>query len=164
MSALPERTRTIAALKVLSEIVGKQTIADKDALMSALRDLGVKGSVDAVMPDGTPIGTVTMNKGRTVAAVNDRAAFTAWVAKNHPQQVSEVTTTVVRPAFEMAVLKSAQKAGEPVDVKTGEAIPGVGVIVGEPFLTTRLADEAHDVVLTAMRTGFQPLALPGGAE
>lgn len=160
MTSIPERARTIAALKVIDDLVKRQTGTDKQSLLDALRELGVKGAVDAVMPDGTHLGRVTVCKGKTAAKVTDYDALTEWVTEHHPHQV--VTVTSVRPAFIASLLKSAQDAGEPVD-SSGEVVPGVEVFEGSPYLSTSLAHGAAEVVLAAVRSGvLQPLALPGG--
>ena len=124
MTTIPERARTIAALKVIEDLVKRQTSADKQSLLEVLRDLGVKGAVDAVMPDGTHLGRVTVCKGKTSAKVTDYDALTEWVQANHPHHI--MTATSVRPAFLASLLKCAQDAGEPVD-STGEVVPGVEV-------------------------------------
>lgn len=162
MTSIPEQSRTVAALKVIAEVVKTQQGDEKAAFLKALQDLGVKGTVEAKLPDGTQIGSVTMCAGRSSAKVTDRAAFTKWVEENHPDQVTKPILTLVRPAFEMAVLKAAKDAKAPVD-QNGEVVPGISVDEGEPYLTTTLADGAAQVVLSAIKSGtIQPLALPAG--
>ncbi len=112
------------------------------------------------MPDGSKLASISVAAGRTTARVADADAFLTWVFENHPSEIETVKTTRVRPAYERAVLDSAKKAGVPVDA-TGEVVPGVEVGDGEPYLVTKLADGAHERVLSAIQRGaIQPLALP----
>jgi hypothetical protein len=159
MTDIQEQIRTIAALKVIEDLVKQQTGTDKQRGMAALQELGVRGAMEARMPDGTPLGTVSIRKGRVTAKVTDLDALTEWVENHHPEHI--VTVTSVRPAYVSVLLKQAQDAGAPVD-KTGEVIPGVSVTEGEPYLATTLTNGAAKVVLAAVRSGWQPLALPGG--
>lgn len=162
MNTTPELARTVAALKAVAEILSGQQTTEKDALLAALTEAGIKQQ-EVTLPDGTKIASISVAAGRTTARITDSAKFFEWVFENHPSEIVTEKTTKVRPAYERAVLEAAKKAGVPVDA-TGELVPGLEVGDGDPYLITKLADGAHAAVLTAIQAGsFQPLALPGGA-
>lgn len=160
MTDIPQLAREHAALKVVADVVKAQQDVTKDQLSTAMGDLGVK-SVTAKLPDGTELGSVSLAKGRVAARVKDPVAFANWVAEQYPSEV-EIR---IRPAFEKSLLDDAKKVGSPVDRHTGEVIPGVEIGQGEPYLTTRLSEDAHGAVLAAIRAGdIQALALPAGEQ
>lgn len=159
----PELARTVAALKAVGEILGGQQSAEKDALLKALSDAGIKQQ-EVTLPDGSKLASISVAAGRTTARVADSEAFLEWVFNHHPAEVETIKTTRVRPAYERSVLDAAKKAGLPVD-STGEVVPGVEVGDGDPYLVTKLADGAHQRVLAAIQQGaIMPLALPSGEE
>ncbi len=157
----PELARTVAALKAVGEILGSQQSTEKDALLRALKDAGIKQQ-EVTLPDGSKLASISVAAGRTTARITDSAAFLEWVFNHHPSEIETLKTTRVRPAYERSVLEAAKKAGEPVDA-TGEIVPGVEVGEGDAYLVTKLADGAHQRVLSAIHAGqIQPLQLPAG--
>jgi hypothetical protein len=157
----PELARTVAALKAVGEILSGQQTAERAALLDALSEAGIKQQ-EVTLPDGSKLASISVAAGRTTARVADQEAFLEWVFENHPTQIETLKTTRVRPAYERSVLESAKKAGEPID-STGEVVPGIEVGDGEPYLVTKLADGAHQRVLSAIQAGsIQPLQLPAG--
>lgn len=157
--SIPEVARAVAALKVMSDLVKNQQGTEKGALMAQLNGLGVNGTVNATLADGTPLGTVGMVKGRTTATIDNDAALTAWVEDNHPGEIETVRR--VRPGYVKKLLDAAKVKGAAVDAH-GEVIPGILVGEGDPYLSVRLADDAEQAVVSALESGFQPLALPAG--
>lgn len=159
----PELARTVAALKAVAEILAGQQTAEKQALLDALREAGIKQQ-EVTLPDGSKLASISVAAGRKTARIADSDAFFQWVFDNHPSQVETVKTTRVRPAYERAVLESAKKVGEPIDA-TGEVVPGLEVGDGDPYLVTKLADGAHQRVLAAIQAGaIQPLSLPAAED
>ncbi|MYV44961.1 hypothetical protein [Streptomyces sp. SID2888] len=90
--------------------------------------------VDALLPGGTKVGSVSRTGGETAAQIVDDEAFTAWVRDTFPSEhVVEIVPmqvrTNVRPAWQARALAAMTAAGVPryVDEATGEVheVPGV---------------------------------------
>ena len=101
------------------------------------------------------LGTVSLPVSKEAAVVADTAAFAAWCAQRHSANVE--TVTVVRPAFQAALLARVVCDGDVVvDPDTGEAIPGLAVRPGgQPRALTIRAD--RDVTRAAAELGEQML-------
>ncbi|MYY08801.1 hypothetical protein GT204_07760 [Streptomyces sp. SID4919] len=92
--------------------------------------------VDALLPDGTRVGSISRTGGESAAAVVDIDAFTAWVRDTYPSEhvvrvrPVEITTSV-QPAFAAQILAQMTAAGAAriVDETTGEVhdVPGVAI-------------------------------------
>lgn len=159
--SLQDQARTVAALKVIGEILQGQQAQEKAELIAALQELGVK-QLEVQLGDA-PLASVSVAKGRKTARVANPAEFLQWVVDNHPSEIETVTR--VRHAYERAVLDTAKREGVAIDSATAEFIPGVEVGDGDPYLVTKLAEGAHENVLTAIQQGtIMPLALPAGDE
>jgi hypothetical protein len=156
MADMKSAARTAMAAKLISDVV---TAEHKPVKVSLLADM-VDGGVERVRvtdDDGNNLGAVSVTSGRVSAKVFDEQAFTAWVAERHPHQLVEV----VREAFAKKVLAEAVSAGDPVDPTTGEQIPGVELVAGDPYLMVRPAAGAVDKMReTLIERGL--LQLPGG--
>ena len=108
----------------------------------------------ATIPGGPDIGTVTLANGATRAAVGDTEAYEAWVRKAHPEQIETVpATTRINPEFTARITSAAKKLGIAVDAETGEEVPGIVVLTGEPYPMVKLAEDARDVVASAWQKG-----------
>lgn len=92
--------------------------------------------LDALLPNGTKVGSVSRTGGEATAQIVDDTAFTAWVRDNYPSEhVVEIipmqVRTSVRPAWQAQVLAAITAAGVPryVDEATGEVhdVPGVEI-------------------------------------
>jgi hypothetical protein len=140
MSELAELKR-LARMVLAGKVIPESMIAARQQLLAAMVEAGsekqrVRGD------DGSDYGTVSMCGGEPKAKVVDEAAFTRWVAHNRPDEVEEIVTRRVRPAYEKLLLEGATKAGEPIDAE-GTLIPGVQIMAGEPYLAARPTETAR---------------------
>lgn len=92
-------------------------------------------------PRGEKLGTVTLTDGRRTAVVTSEAAALAWVKLFHPTEVESPER--VRPAYLGTLLDASKEAGVGVDPATGQLLPWIDVVEGDPFLTVRKLDEAR---------------------
>lgn len=102
----------------------------------------------AELPDGTPIGTVTIGKAAETASVTDARALLAWVKEHRPTEIVES----VNLAYVDQLRREAKVHGHAFDKETGEIIPGIEVVTGStsyrptvdatsiPVLRARLAE------------------------
>lgn len=155
MSAPHELALHLALLRVVADLVKDSRTAAATAAQATL-DTGER--LSARLPGGERIASVTMANGKTEAKVTDEDAFTAWVADTYPTEVEQIT--VVRESFRRRLLDHAKQAGAPV-TSTGEAIPGVQIVQGDPYPSVRLADDARAIVGRAWRAG-ELAAFTGG--
>lgn len=129
--------RTIAAraalAKRMGELLAERTTDTRDEVLAALLDLrrehGMKSAV-ITLPDGTPIGTVTLTEPNDSFQVVDDKAFLRWVEDNHPNEVEYVPT--VRPSFKKMLLEGwAENTTDDgvvvTDKETGEQVTVAGV-------------------------------------
>lgn len=139
-----------ALLKVLMGELGDA----KSAADCEIRDTWHPGDRNtATLPGKVLLGAVTFAKGKTTSQLVDEPAFTAWVEKVHPEQMETVTITRVRPGYRERLMSAARRLGEAVDGETGEAVPGITVVQGEPYPMVKLAPDARDAVVRAWRAG-----------
>jgi hypothetical protein len=92
--------------------------------------------LDALLPDGTKVGSVARAGGEVAAQVTDEEALTAWVRDHFPSEhIVEIVPmrveTRVQPGFVMKLLAEATAAGTPqyADPATGviHDVPGVEI-------------------------------------
>jgi hypothetical protein len=108
----------------------------------------------ATLPNRTDVGTVTLAKGRTTAAVTDPAAYEAWVRENHPEWIETVPATErINPDATARLTSAAKKNGVAVDAETGEVVPGIEVVAGDAYPMVKLNEDARDAVAAAWRDG-----------
>ena len=139
-----ELARDLAVLKALSERVK----AARDTTASvALSEMDVTDRTAAKLPDGTVIGTVSVAAGRVTSKVVDLPALLEHVKATAPSEV--VTVEEIRPAYLAKVLAEVKE--------TGEIIPGVDLVEGDPYTVVRLASGAADAVTRAWADGSLPL-------
>lgn len=127
-------------------------------------------TVDALLPGGTRVGSVSRTGGEATAQIVDDEAFTAWVRDNYPSEhVVEIipmqVRTSVRPAWQAQALAAMTAAGVPryVDEATGEVhdVPGVEIrpsrAAGLRMTYTRRSKknpvDGRDLVAEAWRSG-----------
>lgn len=167
MSAREDATRA-ALLKVIGEQLKAAKAGTDGQIAGTWRP---KDRSTAVLPNGSEIGTVTLAAGRTTARLSDEAAFRAWVEKVHPDQMETVTITRPDPGFVARLMSAAQKLGHPVDAETGEEVPGITVVQGDPHPMVKLDPDAAAVVAAAWQDGqlielvaglLRPALPPGG--
>lgn len=162
-----------AALKALADTIGDRMKVVKAELQTQLVSAGVS-RVDALLPDGTKVGTISRPESKPKAVVLDDKAYLAWVVQNAPDNIVSQVVTQVRPAYTTALLAEMTAAGvaQWTDEATGEVhdVPGVEVKkVRETTHSVRSADGSRDVIVEAWRAGaLKHLRLlelvAGGAE
>lgn len=113
------------------------------------------------MPGFTVTSSVTHNG----VAVDDQAAFVAYVAEAYPTEVETVTVTRVRPAWQERFLKDVVGRGEPPCDADGRVIPGLRFVPGGEFKSVSVtpAPATKDELRFTARqiaSGALPLALP----
>jgi hypothetical protein len=137
-------------LKVLVSKLGEaKTAADAE-----IRDTWrVKDRAAAVLPGDYAIGSVTLAKGRATSKLTDEAAYEAWVRKTHPDEIETVTIERVNTDFTQRLMSAARQLGIAVDAATGEEVPGIEVVEGDPYPTVRLAPDAAEIVAQAWQDG-----------
>lgn len=158
MSEIKDLARVAMVSKLVADAAITEGKAARESLAAHMAGDGLE-RVRVLGEDATDYGTVVLAAGKRTAKVTDPAAFAAWVAARYPDEV----VPAVRPAFQERLLAGATKAGDPVDVGTGELIPGVELSQGEPYLTTRPTAEAKDRMRAALATNGL-LSLVSGGE
>jgi hypothetical protein len=112
----------------------KDAKATADDLLDKAYKAGGTTKIDAMLPDGTKVGSSSRQGGEREAQVVDADAFRAWVRDHYPTEhvvefVPAQVLTSVRPGFAGKVLAEATAAGTAkyVDPGTGEVhdVPGV---------------------------------------
>lgn len=160
-----------AALKALADTVMERLKVVKAEMQEALTSGGV-GRVDALLPDGTKVATISRTDPKPAATITDSDAFLTWVRANSPHNVTTRLITEVRPAYTTALLAEMTAAGtaEVSDKETGvvEAVPGVEVRATRSTThSVRPTKTGRDLIAEAWRTGaLSHLPLPqitGGA-
>lgn len=148
--------RTLARdVLVLKELANRVAAADRQ--LRAQAGAGWEpGDRMTVKVGDQKIGTVSLANGRVTARVTDAPALLAWVKATYASEVH--TVEEIRPAFLAKLLGDAKDAGQPVDARTGEAVPGVEVGVGDPYVTTASEKHAAEVIAAAWASG--ELVLP----
>lgn len=149
--------RAVAAGLVANGIKDIEKAAKADLLEECLKT-GTR-TIDVADEDGTPLATVSKAAGKGKAAVVDAEAFDEWIGKNYPDAVT--TITVVDPDVKLRLLNAATAVGDPVDVATGEVMPGVEIKPGSVYITARPTAEAKARMKT-MLAGSPLLELAGG--
>jgi len=142
-STAREAAVRVAVLKALTDQI-KETVAQARA--DVLKQLGAGDRKNAILPDGTSVGTVTVSvrEGKVQAYVEDEAAFLAWVTEERPDEI----ITEVRSSYRRALLDGL--------AKTGEVVPGVSFSRAddsEPYVTVRQTDAQVAAVVCAWQDG-----------
>lgn len=119
-----------AALKALHDAIGDQLKTTKADMQQALEESGAR-SVDALLPDGTKVGTVSRSTPKATAQVVDGDLFLKWAQQHAKKNVTTRLVTEVSPAYRTALLAEMTAAGttEGADMETGEVmeVPGVEI-------------------------------------
>jgi hypothetical protein len=90
-------------------------------------ELAAKEAVAGELPDGTPIGRVSLSKPPTTAVVTDERQLLKWVKENRPDEIVES----VNPVF-LNKLKGYAKTHGLAVLPDGEIVPGVEKMEGKP--------------------------------
>jgi hypothetical protein len=162
-----------AALKALSDAITDRLKEVKAEMQEALETTGAS-RVEAKLPDGTKVATISRTEPKPAAVVVDPEKFLAWAREHSPANITSRLVTEVRPAYQAALLAELTAVGAPVwaDKETGEAIDVDGVEIKATRGRThsvRPVDGGREAIAEAWRTGaLAHLALPqiaaGGAE
>lgn len=146
-----------AALKTLADAVLARLKVVKAAMQDELVASGVS-RVDAILPNGTKVATISRTTASMEAKITDQDAFLTWVRNYAATEVVTRLVTEVRPAFTTQLLAEMTAAGRPeiVDKATGvvEAVPGVEI---RPARSTshsvRPVKNGGALIAAAMRAG-----------
>lgn len=121
--------RLLAGRQVFTKVIQSDVKAAFDTTRDLLEPrLDADEGVAAELPDGTRIGTVKRSKVKKAPTVTDPAAVLAWVAKHRPEELVES----VNPAFIEYLKGQVRKHGAAVYEATGEIVPGVELVEGQP--------------------------------
>jgi hypothetical protein len=119
-----------AALKTLADAVTDRLKEVKATMQEALLADGIS-KVDAKLPSGTKVATISRTDAKPAAVVTDGDALLAWVRANSPHNVASKVVTEIRPAYRAALLAEMTAAGvaQWIDKDTGviHDIPGVEI-------------------------------------
>ena len=146
-----------AALKTLADAITDRLKNVKAQMQDALTTTGAS-RVDATLPDGTKVATISMTSPKPAAVVTDPDAFLAWVRKNSPANVTTRIVAEVRPAYTTALLAEMTAAGvaEVADRDTGvvEDVPGVEIRATRSRThSVRPVDGGRQAIAEAWRSG-----------
>ena len=146
-----------AALKTLEKAVTERLRAVKALMQEELIASGVS-RVDAMLPNGTKVATISRTTASMEAKITDPDAFLKWVRDFAPTEISTRLVTEVRPAFVTQLLAEMTAAGrtEVIDKATGvvEEVPGAEI---RPTRSTshsvRPVKDGGALIAAAMRDG-----------
>jgi hypothetical protein len=146
-----------AALKTLADAVLDRLKEVKTAMQEALTEGGVK-TVEASLPDGTKVATISRSDPKPAAVVTDDKAFLEFVRTYSPHNVTSRVVTEVRPAYTTALLAEMTAAGVAVvaDKETGvvEDVPGVEVRATRSLThSVRPTKDGREAIAAAWRDG-----------
>lgn len=158
MTDMQTPAREVAAAKLIADEIKARGDNAKATLMEIFDATGAD-RVTVKDDDGTKLAVVSKGSGRTSAAVADEDAFVAWVEQTYPEAIVKT----VDPDVRLRLLNAAKKTGEPVDVATGEVIPGVEIRTGAPYVSARPTPEAKERMRDLLASSGL-LELAGGTD
>lgn len=162
MSDLQAAARRVVAAKLIGDALKEEADQARKSTLELMDQLGAE-RVRVTDESGANLGSVSVAAGRVSVRVVDERAFVAWVAKNHPSELVQV----VRESFKEKVLASAKAKAEPGDNTAvgpdGEVVPGLEVVHGTPYVTTRPTAEARERMRDLLR-GSGLFELTSGGE
>ncbi|MFG3037808.1 hypothetical protein ACGFYZ_12950 [Streptomyces sp. NPDC048330] len=141
-SAGTETRDAIMRLAVLGALLDevkqahKTARADAEALLEKQYKATGTSKTDALLPDGTKVGSISRRGGERAATVTDDDAFAAWVRDTFPSEfeiemIPMRLETRVRPGFIAKVLAETTAAGTARYVNEGSGevhdVPGVEI-------------------------------------
>lgn len=146
-----------AALKTLVDAVNDRLKEVKATMQEALDGAGVT-KVEAKLPDGTKVATISRTDPKPAAVVIDDKAFLEFVRRHAPHNITTRLVTEIRPAYVTTLLGEMTGAGvaEVADKETGvvESVPGVEIrATRAKFHTVRPIDGGRDAIAAAWRDG-----------
>lgn len=114
-----------ARLVVLKAIKDRVLDVEKHEKADAMKEFAEGDRLTAAGPQGEPIGTVTVVKGRRGWRVYDEHAFLEWCIAHHPDAVD----MTVRDSDKKAIIAA---------IKTGGEVPdGVEESEGDPYFLVK---------------------------
>ena len=158
MTDLPQLAQTEATLKALHDLIGASLKEVKAQMQDALEATGAT-RVDAIVPDGTKVGTIYRPTTSTEARITDPEKYLQWVREHAPEGtiVSRIVTEV-RASYTKALLAELTAAGTLVwcDKDTGELhdVPGVEIVPTRSTThSVRLTKDGPEKIAAAWRNG-----------
>ncbi|APD18514.1 hypothetical protein HOR43_gp43 [Streptomyces phage Ididsumtinwong] len=130
------RVAVLGALLDEVKAAHKTARAEAEALLEQQYKATGTSKTDALLPDGTKVGSISRRGGERAATVTDEDVFAAWVRDNFPSEfeiemIPMRLETRVRPGFAAKVMAEATAAGTAryVDEQTGQVhdVPGVEI-------------------------------------
>ncbi|AJF63856.1 hypothetical protein [Streptomyces vietnamensis] len=167
---LKDQATKVVVLRVLRDEVEAEYQATRrevlDGLCAARAELGLK-SIRVTLSDDIPVATITLIDPQSAVVIADEAAFTAWVAENHPGEVE--TLVRVRSGWQREFLARLARFAPVADPRTGEVIPGLAVAAApEPrSFSLRPVPGGAERIARAWQTGeidLRRLLVLGGGE
>ncbi len=157
MQDFPTLALEEAVLKSLADSVGERLKATRERMQAALETSGAT-KLNASLPNGTKVGTVSQSTPKPKAVVTDPDALLAWVRETSPSEVASRVVVEVRPAYLAALLAEMTAAGAAtvVDSTTGEVreVPGVEVRASRSAShSVQLVDGGREAIAAAWRAG-----------
>ncbi|MEU1309434.1 hypothetical protein ABZ419_11140 [Streptomyces cinnamoneus] len=165
MSEMQRLALEEAALKALADEVGDRLKTVRASMQEAMETSGAS-RVEALLPGGPKVATISRTSPRPEAVVTDQAEFLAWVREHSPANITSRLVTEVRPAFQSALLAEMTAAGiaQWADRETGEVheVPGVEIRATRGRThSVRPVDGGREAIAEAWRDGrLTHLALP----
>ncbi|MEU5608402.1 hypothetical protein AB0H03_06540 [Streptomyces sparsogenes] len=146
-----------AALKTLADAVTDRLKAVRASMQEAMDNTGAS-RVDATLPDGTKVATISSTSPKPTAQVVDEEKFRAWVREHSPANHVSRIVHEVRPAYQAALLAEMTAAGvaEVADKETGvvEEVPGVEIrATRSRGHSVRPVDGGREAIGAAWRNG-----------
>ncbi|MET7933437.1 hypothetical protein [Streptomyces sp. NPDC005322] len=146
-----------AALKTLADTVTDRLKTVRASMQEAMDTTGAS-RVDAALPDGTKVATISASNPKPTAQVIDGDLFLKWVREHSPANITTRLVTEVRPAYTTALLAEMTAAGtaEVADKETGvvEEVPGVEIkATRSRGHSVRPVDGGREAIAEAWRTG-----------
>lgn len=154
---LRDATMQAAVLKVIGEAVTAAERGHREETLALLKSahaaLGLK-SVEVALPDGTPIGTVSLTNADAKPTIDvDEAGLLAFVELTAPGEIIRT----INPAFDKAVRRRLTILDDKViDRATGEVVSWATVVPANPHVknfSVRLGDEGREAVKAALSDG-----------
>ncbi|NNJ04186.1 hypothetical protein HHX38_08565 [Streptomyces sp. PKU-MA01144] len=161
-----------AALKALGEAIADRQKEVRALMQEALETSGAS-RVEAKLPDGTKVATISRTEPKPAAVVTDPDKYLAWVREHSPANIVSRLVTEVRPAYTTALLAEMTAAGvaEVADRETGVVDEVAGVEIKATRAkshSVRPVDGGRELIGEAWRAGaLSHLSLPqitGGAS
>lgn len=146
-----------AALKSLVDAIADRLKEVKTQMQEQLETTGAS-RVEATLPDGTKVATISRTTPKPTAQVTDPELFLKWVREHSPQNVTTRLVTEVRPAYTTGLLAEMTAAGatEVADWETGvvEDVPGVEIKATRGRThSVRPVDGGREAIAQAWRDG-----------